>query len=90
MDLSGGGPTWGHWYWPIQLAFAFLTFLGPEVYALAGGKPANTLSAFVWRTLQITRNENIGSWSALDYLTFGIWIVVFTWLTFHFFFGRFT
>lgn len=90
MNLNGGGATWGAWYWPVWLGVAVAAFLGPEIAALVSGRSANTLSAWVWRTLQITRDEAITSWGAADFLTFGVWLVLIIWLTFHFFFGRFT
>jgi hypothetical protein len=81
--------TWGAWYWPIGLAVVLVAFLIPEIYALCTN-PGNTLSAFVWRSLAITRDESIGAWSAGDFLIFGLWLTLVVWLTFHFFFGRFT
>lgn len=82
--------SWGERYWPVWLTVMLLSFLGPEVYALATGQPSNTLSAWVWRALAIHRDETVGQWSALDFLMFGLWVTLVAWLTFHFFFGRFT
>lgn len=90
MDLSGGGATWGAWYWPAWLCVSVAAFLGPEICALVSGRPANTLSAWVWRSLNVHRAETIAQWSALDFLVFGMWLTLVVWLTFHFFFGRFT
>lgn len=89
-SLDGQGMTWGAWYWPLMLASAFLAFIGPEVYALVSGKPQNTLSAWVWKVLNIHANETPAQWNALDFLVFGVWVVIFLWLSFHFFEGRFT
>lgn len=77
-------------YWPVWLITSIMAFLAVEIYALASGHPENTLSDWVWRTLKIGINEKISNWTAADYLTFGVWIVLFTWLTFHFFFRKFT
>jgi hypothetical protein len=62
-------------------------FLGPEIYALVSNS-ANTLSAWVWRALKIHDHESFSEWSALDYLTFGLWLVLVSWLSLHFWFGR--
>lgn len=85
----GGVPTWGAWYWPVWLCVLLAGFLPAEIYGLCTGS-ANTLSAWVWRALHIVRDESWAQWSAADYLTFGCWLVLVTWLTGHFFFGRFT
>ncbi len=39
--------TWGHRYWLIWAGVTFLSFIGPEVYALVSYWH-NTLSASVW------------------------------------------
>lgn len=86
--LDAAGATWGNTVWPIWLGIAVSVFLGFEIYALRTNS-ANTLSAWVWRGLKISSNESPFQWNATDYLVFGVWVVLFTWLTFHFFFGRF-
>lgn len=81
--------TWGNVYWPVFLLVALAAFLGPEIYALAtGGK--NSLSDWVWRVLVITEREPVLEWSSTDYLVFGCWMVLVSWVTMHFFFRRFT
>lgn len=80
---------WGNWLWPIWLGAALGSFLGPECYALATN-PRNTLSWWVWRHLRIVAGESPAQWSAVDALTFGVWMVLVTWLTFHFWLRRFT
>lgn len=82
--------TWGNTYWPIFLGVSFLAFLGPEIYSLVSVGGANTLSQWVWTQLKITSNERMVQWSALDFLMFGQWITAVVWLTYHFFFHRFT
>jgi hypothetical protein len=81
---------WAIWYWPIWLFVFVGAFLGPEVYALVSGKPQNTLSWWVWRMLKVSTGERVSQWTAADFLTFGIWMTLFVWLTFHFFLRRFT
>lgn len=88
--LDAQGHTWGNHYWPWYLLFAFLAFIVPEVYSLVTDHGPNTLSAFIWRLLGTTRNESITAWGALNFLTFGIYLVVVIWLAFHFWFGEFT
>lgn len=89
MILDSEGQTWGTWYWPAWLLIVLAAFLGPEIYALVSGNAANTLSAWVWRTLKITAGESVSQWSALDFLTFGVWLVLIVWLSFHFWTGHF-
>jgi len=80
---------WGNTYWPAWLALLLVTFLPAEIYGLAtGGK--NTLSEWVWRTLKVTADESFWKFSATDYLVFGTWIVLVSWLTLHFFLHKFT
>lgn len=76
-------------YWPLWLGVLTSTFLLREVWALASGRGADTLSEWVWRLLKITQHESPASWSATDFLVFGCWITLVTWLTFHFFLRRF-
>jgi hypothetical protein len=81
--------TWGAYYWPGFLIAQFVLLFAPEGYALATNW-RNTLSNWVWDHLNITKNESISQWSATDFLLFGAWMVVVTWLTFHFFLRKFT
>jgi hypothetical protein len=87
--VTGHSPTWGNWLWPTWLGIAVGIFLVFEIIGLLTNS-GNTLSAWVWRSLQITRNEPMSAWSATDYLVFGCWVTLVSWLTGHFFFGRFT
>ena len=80
----------GSAYWPAWLAFTAGTFLLREIWALTTGHPGDTLSEWVWHILKIARNEPVTAWSAVDYLVFGAWATLVTWLTWHFFFRRFT
>jgi hypothetical protein len=81
--------TWGDWYWPGWLIALVLIFLPAEIYGLATGGQ-NTLSNWVWQHLKIATNERVINWSAADFLIFGCWLVLITWLTAHFFFRKFT
>ena len=76
-------------YWPAWLGLFAGTFLLREIWALATGRMQDTLSDWVWRVLKITSNEPVSAWSATDYLVCGAWLVLISWLTFHFFFRRF-
>jgi hypothetical protein len=77
-------------YWPLWLGLLTGTFLIREIWALASGHSQDTLSDWVWRVLKITRHEHVTSWNSTDYLVCGCWIVLMSWLTWHFFFRRFT
>jgi hypothetical protein len=77
-------------YWPLWLGVLATSFMIREIWALASGRSSDTLSYWVWIHLKITVHERIWQWSAADFLTFGIWIVLVTWLTFHFFLHEFT
>jgi hypothetical protein len=80
--------TWGPWYWGVSLCWIFALIMGPEVYALFTN-PRNTLSDTIWTWLSVT-TEQQNPWTAAHFLVFGGWLVLVTWLTFHFFFRRFT
>lgn len=81
--------SWGDWYWPSWIIFNLASLGTPEIYALVTDWK-NTLSNWVWTQLNITKNESISQWSAVDFLLFGVWMVAVTWLTFHFFLRKFT
>ena len=78
----------GAW-WPSWLGLSAGLFLLREVWALASGRPQDTLSYWVWRILAITQNEPLADWNATDYLVCGCWLVLVSWLTFHLFGRRF-
>lgn len=82
--------TWGRHYWPWWALAFFLFFAVAEGIALFGGNADNTLSYWVWHTLQVQRNVPISQWGAVRTLTFAIWSVIMVWLTFHFFFHIWT
>jgi len=78
---------WGNWYWPAWLVIFTGTLLGPEIYALSA-RPQNTLSEWVWKQLQVSKEQQL-PWTAAHFLVFGVWLVLVVWLTWHFFFRRF-
>jgi len=82
-------PTWGPLYWTIFLVVASAFFFAPEFYALFTNWN-NTFSDFVWIELKVQRNQNPWNWSGTTFLIFGVWMLTWIWLTFHFFFRRFT
>ena len=85
MRTLWSGATW----WPVWLIAGLSTFLVREVWALASGHPQDTLSEWVWRMLRVTDHEPMSQWDALHFLVFGVWLVMFVWLTWHFFFRWF-
>ena len=79
------------YYWPIWFGgLVCALFSVREFWALGTGRPQDTFSFWVWRVLKIHSGERISQWTALDFLTFGVYVTVFIWLAFHFFFRRFT
>lgn len=76
-------------WWPSWIALTFGVFLLRETWALASGHPQDTLSDWTWRILKITANEPVLKWNSTDYLVFGAWLTVVSWLTWHFFFRKF-
>lgn len=72
-----------HRYWLIWFLVMFLTFLGPEIYALATNW-RRTLSAWVWSFEREHPGEPISQWTALHFLFIGVFAVVVVWLIFHF------
>jgi hypothetical protein len=85
--------SWGKLYWPSFLTVAFALFIIPECMALMGMNGTgvdNTLSNWIWTKLRIHSNEQMNQWSALDFLLFCQWLTLIVWLTWHFFFRKFT
>lgn len=80
---------WGARFWPVFLLTALVVGVGAEIFALVTNAQ-NTLSAYVWNALKVQRNVLPWDWSATQFLIFGLWLVTASWLTFHFFFHRFT
>lgn len=77
-------------WWPAWLAAGTALFLVREIWALASGRPRDTLSDWIWHVLRIVRNEQVSQWTAADFLTFGCYVVLVTWLAMHFWLRRFT
>lgn len=82
-------PTWGPRYWTVYLIVGAVLLIGPETFALITNW-RNTLSSWVWSALKVQRDVNPWDWSATQFLVFGLWMVLVTWLTIHFFFHRLT
>ena len=80
---------WGERFWPIFLITFAIVGGAAETLALIFS-PRNTLSFWVWNALKVQRDMNPWNWSATMFLIFGFWVLVVSWLTFHFFFHRFT
>jgi hypothetical protein len=77
-------------YWPYGLLTVFGLFLIREVWALASGRPQDTLSWFAWRQLNIVAGQSPSEWGAAAYLSFGMYLVVVSWLAYHVWFRKFT
>jgi hypothetical protein len=75
---------WAIWFWGLLGTFALREF-----WAVGSGRPQETFSYWVWDHLKIRVHEGISQWNAADYLTFGIYIVTFSWLAFHFWWRKF-
>lgn len=78
--LNAPGASWGNVYWPIGLLVVALAFLGPEIYALVTNAK-NTLSWWVW--------DHDLPGGAAWYLSLGTYLVVTSWLVFHFWFQKY-
>lgn len=74
----------GHW-WPAWLGLFTGLFLLRETWALASGRPADTLSDWIWRALRVYSHQPVSEWGAGHLLVFGSWLVLVGWLTFHLF-----
>ena len=78
-------------YWPLWFAGLVLgVFSLREFWALGTRRPQDTFSWWVWTRLKISSGEGFGSWSAMDFLTFGLYCVIFIWLAYHLFWRKFT
>lgn len=82
-------PAWT-FYWLVWTVVMFTSFIVPEVIALATNSH-NTLSYQVWNLESMTPGNSgpIYSWTAVHFLVGGIFLVLFTWLIFHFILGWF-
>lgn len=79
-------PTWGHRYWEIWAAVTFLTFIGPEVFALVTNW-RNTLSAAIWDMERFRTGQPLYQWSAGHFLFGCAFLTIVIWLSGHFLFG---
>lgn len=72
--------VWQAWAGVTLLWFGIL-----EGWMLATGRPQDTLSANVWRWLQVQYGEPLRAHTALWVLIFGAYVVVVSWLGPHLF-----
>lgn len=77
----------GH-YWPLWLVGLVSTFALREFWALASGRPGDTLSVWVWRHLKIRAGEGIGDWTFVDFAFFALYCSLWIWLAGHFFWHK--
>lgn len=77
-------------YWLLWFYGFLFLFAVREFWALGSGRSQDTFSYWVWNHLKIIPGETVNNWSAEDFLVFGVYCTVFTWLAFHFFLRRFT
>lgn len=84
----GARETWGAYYWPACLATITLLILAPEIYALVTNVH-NTLSYWAWGELHVDLTGRGNAWTAGRYLTLCAWLGLFSWLTWHIWFGLF-
>lgn len=82
MTAAQGIRAW-HIYWLCWASIAFVTFLVPEIYALATNW-RRTLSAAVWSLERFTPGQPIPHWSAGHIWFISIYAVLVFWLLFHF------
>jgi len=87
--------VWRWWAITVALlvAAAIAFFLVYEFWVLAHGRPQDTLSAQVWRLLQVAPGP-VSGWSAVRVLSLITWLTAWTfidllviWLTGHFWIG---
>jgi hypothetical protein len=74
---------WVGWFYGLLVVFAVREF-----WALGTGRPQDTFSVWVWDHLKISSGEGIGQWTWADFLVFGVYLVIFTWLAGHFFWHK--
>jgi hypothetical protein len=74
-------------YWTLWFLASFVTFIIPEVWAIATNAK-NTLSWTFWNLEKFNPgNDTLSSWTALHFLIGGVLGVLLVWLTGHLIFG---
>lgn len=76
-------------YWIIWFATSITAFVVPEVWALASGRPQDTLSETIWRMEDLVPGH-LGwpwMWSGAHILFGGGFLLLAVWLTGHFLLG---
>jgi hypothetical protein len=76
---------WGNYYWPRGLAVVSVAFLIPELYALFTN-PANTLSDYCWRELNVSASWGHGAHSVAWWLSLAAWLLFTVVITLHIWF----
>lgn len=74
-------------YWLSLVGGFILLFLPVELYAIAVGRPADTLSAQFWRVMDVVAGQPITQWSIEHWWTAILIGLLFSWLIVHFDFG---
>ena len=74
-------------YWLCLVGGFIALFLPPELYALATGRPANTLSAQFWRLGDVVANQPLSQWAPEHWAMATIVTLLFVWLAVHFSLG---
>lgn len=74
-------------YWLALVGGFIAAFLPPELYALASGQPANTLSAQFWRIGHVVAGQPPWEWAPEHWAMATILTLLFTWLAVHFSLG---
>lgn len=72
--------TWGLTYWPFAMIIVSAVFLPAEIYALFTN-PANTLSDYCWRELDVNVSFGHGIHSLawwLSLISWGIFVLLIT------------
>ena len=70
-------------YWLAWVIFLLVSFLVPEVYSLAVGRPQGTLSDTIWR-LEGEGPDGKLRWNAFHFLFIAELLVIDVWLLLHF------
>lgn len=74
-------------YWGTWFALLVTSFLVPEIWMLAAGRPQDTLSAQIWRLEAFVPGQAVPAWNAFHVLFAGALLVFDVWLLAHFTLG---
>lgn len=73
-------------WWPAWLLTLAGLFALREGWALASGRPQDTLSDWLRARFEIVSHAAIAQWSPATLGFFAVWTLAFVWLTWHIFF----